>query len=82
MTSAPAPVVTFPLPVRLPEEELVQISIAILLGGHETTANQINLSLLALLSPGLRLATGMGELRFKEKMTITGLYELPVTWDA
>jgi len=31
--------------------------------------------------PGLRLAAGAGELRFKEKMTITSLEELPVTWD-
>ena len=32
--------------------------------------------------PGLRLAVDAGELRFKEKMTITSLQELPVTWDA
>jgi hypothetical protein len=31
--------------------------------------------------PGLRLATTIGELEFKEKMTITSLRELPVTWD-
>ena len=32
--------------------------------------------------PGLRLAVDASELRFKEKMTITSLEELPVTWDA
>jgi hypothetical protein len=26
-------------------------------------------------------ATGMDQLRFKAKMTITSLWELPVTWD-
>jgi cytochrome P450 len=41
---------------RLSEDELVQMSIAILLGGHETTANQINLSLLALLDHPAQLA--------------------------
>jgi cytochrome P450 len=32
--------------------------------------------------PGLRLAVDPSELRFKEKMTITSLEELPVTWDS
>jgi cytochrome P450 len=32
--------------------------------------------------PGLRLAVPADELRFKEKMTITSVYELPVTWDS
>ena len=32
--------------------------------------------------PGLRLAVDASELRFKEKMTITSVVELPVTWDA
>ena len=41
---------------RLSEEELVYMSLGILLGGHETTANQINLSLLALLAHPLQLA--------------------------
>jgi cytochrome P450 len=41
---------------RLSEEELVQMCIAILLGGHETTANQINPSLLALLDHPAQLA--------------------------
>ena len=41
---------------RLSEDELVQLCIAILLGGHETTANQINLSLLALLAHPAQLA--------------------------
>jgi cytochrome P450 len=41
---------------RLSEDELIQLCIAILLGGHETTANQINLSLLALLDHPAQLA--------------------------
>jgi cytochrome P450 len=32
--------------------------------------------------PGLRLTVPVSELRFKEKMAITSLHELPVTWDA
>jgi len=32
--------------------------------------------------PGLRLAVGVDQLRFKENMTITSLMELPVTWDS
>ena len=32
--------------------------------------------------PGLRLATGADELRYKEKMAITSVEELPVTWDS
>jgi cytochrome P450 len=32
--------------------------------------------------PGLRLAVAADELRFKEKMTITSVHELPVTWDS
>jgi cytochrome P450 len=32
--------------------------------------------------PGLRLAVGVDQLRFKENMTITSLLELPVTWDS
>jgi hypothetical protein len=32
--------------------------------------------------PGLRLAVDASELRFKEKMTITSVVELPVTWEA
>jgi len=32
--------------------------------------------------PGLRLAGGFDELRYKEKMAITSLHELPVTWDS
>ena len=32
--------------------------------------------------PGLRLAVGVDQLRFKENMTITSLMELPVTWGA
>jgi hypothetical protein len=31
--------------------------------------------------PGLRLAVGFGELRYKEKVTITSVRELPVTWE-
>jgi cytochrome P450 len=31
--------------------------------------------------PGLRLAREAGELRYKEKMAITSVEELPVTWD-
>jgi cytochrome P450 len=31
--------------------------------------------------PGLRLAVGADELRFKEKMGLNSPYELPVTWD-
>jgi hypothetical protein len=41
---------------RLSEEELVYMCLGILLGGHETTANQINLSLLALLAHPSQLA--------------------------
>jgi len=41
---------------RLSEDELVHMCLAILLGGHETTANQINLSLLALLAHPSQLA--------------------------
>jgi cytochrome P450 len=32
--------------------------------------------------PGVRLAVPADELRFKEKMTITSVHELPVTWDS
>lgn len=32
--------------------------------------------------PGLRITVPLSELRFKENMAITSLYELPVTWDA
>jgi cytochrome P450 len=32
--------------------------------------------------PGLRLAVGVDQLRFKENMTITSVKELPVTWDS
>jgi cytochrome P450 len=32
--------------------------------------------------PGLRLATGAGELRFKDKMVLMSVEELPVTWDS
>jgi cytochrome P450 len=32
--------------------------------------------------PGLRLAVGAGQLRFKENMTITSVTELPVIWDS
>jgi len=32
--------------------------------------------------PGLRLAVGVDQLRFKQNMTITSLMELPVTWDS
>jgi cytochrome P450 len=32
--------------------------------------------------PGLRLAVPAGDLRYKEKMTVTSLHELPVTWDS
>jgi cytochrome P450 len=41
---------------RLSENELVHLCIAILIGGHETTANQINLSLLTLLAYPQQLA--------------------------
>jgi cytochrome P450 len=32
--------------------------------------------------PGLRLSVPAGELSYKEKMTVTSLHELPVTWDS
>jgi hypothetical protein len=32
--------------------------------------------------PAPELTVDAGELRFKEKMTITSLEELPVTWDS
>ncbi len=41
---------------RLSEEELTTMGCALLLGGHETTANQINISLLALLDHADELA--------------------------
>jgi cytochrome P450 len=41
---------------RLSEEELVRLCIGLLIGGHETTANQINMSLLTLLANPAELA--------------------------
>jgi cytochrome P450 len=41
---------------RLSEDELIHMSGLLLLGGHETTANQINMSLLTLLSHPAELA--------------------------
>jgi cytochrome P450 len=41
---------------RLSEDELVYLSLAILLGGHETTANQVSLSLVTLLEHPAELA--------------------------
>jgi cytochrome P450 len=41
---------------RLSEEELVKLCVGLLLGGHETTANQINVSLLVLLEHPAELA--------------------------
>src|SRR5258708_3061482 len=41
---------------RLSEEELTVLGCTVLIGGHETTANQINLSLLVLLDPPAELA--------------------------
>jgi hypothetical protein len=85
MTCSQPPVVTFPFPRSPrpfePAPEMLALSRqSPVLRAALPDGTAAWLRLPARL-PGLRLAVGFDELRYKEKMTITSVRELPVTWD-